>query len=268
MSEWTEILDHINEISSNPGMMMGSEPFYRGHSDSTWELMPSLGRYAIRSDSENKLYYQFLSYGGHLIPAGSSTWDVLFLMQHHGLPTRLLDWTESFAVALYFAIRDAQRSAAVWVLNPSLLNFTMLNRFEVQRLESAFPEGYEKYFIDDRSSFYGKFPATSIAVSGKANSSRMRSQRAVFTLHSDIAKPLNTTFRNLGKVAWKVTIPMRVFEEARTFLKHAGINEFSIFPDLDGLGRHLRNPEVSDIHQLNVKTQGRSAKSQRKKIRR
>ena len=249
MSSWTEILQRINGIASDPGMMTGPGAFFRGHSDSKWDLTPSLGRLILEPDTESRLYYQFLSYGGYLIPARSSTWDVYFMMQHHGLPTRLLDWTESLAVALYFAMRNATSEAAIWILSPYWLNHSMLGRWAVERLDSAFPSGYEDYFINDRSSSYGRFPAPAIAVSGGSDSSRMRSQRAVFTLHGDLERPLNKSVKN---VAWKVTIPKKAFEDARLFLKNAGVNEFSLFPDLDGLGRHLRDVELSTLPKAKV----------------
>jgi hypothetical protein len=249
MSSWAEILQRINEISSDPGMMTGPGAFFRGHSDSTWDLTPGLGRLILERDTESRLYYRFLSYGGHLIPARSSTWDVQFLMQHHGLPTRLLDWSESLAVALYFALRGATSQAAIWILSPYWLNHMMLGRMEIERLDSAFPSGYEEYFINDRSSSYGRFPAPVIAVSGGSDSSRMRSQRAVFTLHGDLERPLNQSVKN---VAWKVLIPKKAFEDAKRFLNNAGVNEFSLFPDLDGLGRHLRDVELSTLPKAKV----------------
>jgi hypothetical protein len=82
----------------------------------------------------------------------------------------------------------------------------------------------------------------------------MRSQRAVFTLHGDLETPLNKIgLKNIGQAAWKVTIPTKVFGEVERFLKNAGVNEFSLFPDLDGLSRHLRDTEVSTLPKAKVK---------------
>jgi FRG domain len=113
MSSWGEILDHINEIAEDPGMMTGPGPFFRGQSDAKWDLMPGLGRLILEPETESHLYYQFLSYGSHLLPSHLSSWSILFQMQHHGLPTRLLDWSESLAVALHFALRNTYSDAAV-----------------------------------------------------------------------------------------------------------------------------------------------------------
>jgi hypothetical protein len=250
MSAWGDVLDKINAIAEDPGMMTGPGPFFRGHSDSRWELTPSLGRLVLQLDTESNLYYRFISSGGHLLPDRASPWDVYFLMQHHSMPTRLLDWSESLAVAVYFALRDAtSHPAAIWVLSPYWLNHFMIGRLAVERLDSAFPQGYESYFVNDRSPMYGRFPAPVIAVSGGPHSSRMRSQRAVFTLHADLERPLEKIVKD---VAWKVTIPKKAFGDAKRFLKHAGVNEFSLFPDLDGLARHLCEVELSMLSKVRL----------------
>src|SRR5262245_3594236 len=108
------------------------QPWFRGHGNASWSLQPCL--YRPRSDiggigadyyNEAILLEKFrLRAPTFLERVPATDWEWLFLMQHYGLPTRLLDWTESSLIALYFAVRDhaGDADAAVWAMNPWGLN--------------------------------------------------------------------------------------------------------------------------------------------------
>src|SRR4051794_5700153 len=104
MTQWTKILSNVLSIIEKFGAENSLDLFFRGQSNSRWQLSPGLARRRANADVENRLFYGFTSLGAHLFPQGATTWDTLFMMQHYGMPTRLLDWSESFAVALYFAM--------------------------------------------------------------------------------------------------------------------------------------------------------------------
>ena len=216
-------------------------PYFRGHSSAHWQLVPGLGRLKNRDPLENRLYGRFWSQGGHLLPSGLSTWDVLFLMQHHGLPTRLLDWSESFAIALYFAVHTAKAEAVVTVLDPYELNRRTFGESHIVDLNTSFPAGYERLFADPHPEVNG-FAPIALAVYGKHLSSRMQWQRAVFTFHRDLDNPLELLH---PECIQRFTFPAECLKEARDFLRLAGVNEFTTFPDLDGLARYLRECELS-----------------------
>ena len=114
-------VDVITQIDAEQQYRM----WFRGQSDYSWGLVPSVQR----KDGMGKNYEQYIStnFMIHTMRLNSNapqqydraSW--LTLMQHYGLPTRLLDWSESPLVALYFALsgdEDAKTDAAVWVLNP------------------------------------------------------------------------------------------------------------------------------------------------------
>src|SRR4051812_35964311 len=101
MSTWSTFLQKVKNTQTSfaLGAGLGNRTFFRGQSDSSWSLLPSIGRYKWRFKSRNpeeNLYFDFVTEAGALLPENSSSWMNIFLMQHYGLPTRLLDWTETF----------------------------------------------------------------------------------------------------------------------------------------------------------------------------
>lgn len=220
-------------------------PFFRGHASTEFRLVPGLfrptrGNLWQTGYDERNLYYEFRARAGSLLRPESNSWDLLFLMQHHGLPTRLLDWTESFAIALHFALQGNGGDVDIWMLDPYLLNRRTLRAArlivdpaDIFDAEEDFEGSYFEYFI-----LPSKKPEWEqvVAIYPRRHNPRLASQAGVFTLHSDFT-PLEVT--DLPGLT-RFTLVAGATAETREILEVLGINEYTIFPDLDGLGRMLR----------------------------
>ena len=235
MGEWEAFLKNVEKATKQI-----DEPFFRGHPDSGWTLVPSLGRYRFHKWFENNLYYDFLTYGASWLRHGTDSWDTLFIMRHHGLPTRLLDWTQSFSTALYFAIRDCTGDAALWILDAYALNKSTLNDNAILHPQSDLDHGYYDYFIGDPRK---KFPAKALAILPSKATDRVLAQRGVFTIHKHREEALDAVCKHALR---KLVLPSAAVPSARNFLKLAGTNEFTLFPGLDGLARWLRQEHEVD----------------------
>lgn len=254
MEIWSNFLSEIHTEIQRLADNGCDIPFFRGHEDSSWKLIPSLGRRPKKKFKKDNLecilYYDFLSYAGPLMGNRNSSWDILFAMQHHGLPTRLLDWSETFAVALYFALknyllnRNNQNKTrklpepAIWILEPFELNNGSSEGKLLYNPETDFTVTYQELFIDETGTLDGKV----IALIPSKSVQRLVAQKGVFTLHQDISSPIEELYPNYVK---KFVIPKDAIPKAIEFLQLAGMNEFSLFPDLDGLARHLKHLHVN-----------------------
>lgn len=255
MNAWQ---DFLHEIQSHLAALeeAGCDcPFFRGHVDSRWKLLCGLGRQQPaefkKKSIESILYYDFLSQAGPLLERPGSSWDVLFSMQHHGLPTRLLDWSATFVVGLYFALKpyilltpsapeafDAlDRNPCVWVLDPFELNRAMASEAVVLNPEIDLEGSYQEIFIEESKTLGSKVMAVNPTQAGK----RLAAQRGCFTLHADLFSPLEN-----GNPAFlrQFVIPKEAVVDGVGFLRLAGMNEYTLFPDLDGLARHLKRIHV------------------------
>jgi len=234
---WPAIYDELVTNAES----FGTAPWFRGHCRSEWTLLPTLARvpmdgnarYAFgdRSTREANIYYEFVTRAGEMLPGSNDSWATLFIMQHHGLPTRLLDWTDTLGVAIYFAVRGATSDAAIWLLDPYELNKKGLGKAALihpHKLDAS----YEDYFIENRA----KPPTPAVAISPLRHDPRVSSQRSGFTLHKTLDAPLEELHEQAVR---KITIPAAALTGARRFLNVARISEFSLFRDLDSLAKEI-----------------------------
>lgn len=236
--KWLGILNKIKEFQDRFSVV-----WYRGHSDIDYELHSGLFRENWNDidqylGSEIQKYKQFLNLG-HLDHRESS-WNLLSIMQHHGVRTRLLDWTESFATALFFAFInwEYEKPACIWVLSPLSLN-------EKSKGDALFATNQDLPSYDDLVNQRVSFPNYSIALYPARNSKRLVAQSGVFTLQGNSMLPLDLEHNGeLFKEGKLIKIPLTIdlYEDARAFLRQMGINYYTMFPDLEGLAKHVNDP--------------------------
>ena len=174
-----------------------SGAFFRGHNRHEYKLVPSLLRKQLRDDVEHNLYHECFARAGNLVARDATPWERLAFLQHYGIPTRLLDWTESLAVAMFFAFeRVSAIPPSIWFLNPSALNMLAIR-------EPGIPhETTEEAFAYCKQAFvFGDVPSVSdfpIGVVPHYFNPRLVAQRACFTIHGANPVPLDYIIYNLS----------------------------------------------------------------------
>jgi hypothetical protein len=253
---WDDLLRGVEKIRPNLDVQDGEFLWFRGSQDSQYSLSPSLMRDTeglSRTDHdgiEQNLFCEFQARAAELRARGLSDWEYLFFGRHYGLPTRVLDWTDTFGIALYFAIETPDRSdtyrkvdpatrPAIWALDPYAFNFESWGRrdiilprylgFDTEREFWDFGE-----LLTADSEWRWKMP---VAISPIQINDRVRAQRGWFTIHGQDRRPLEVQAPT--HVA-KLVLTPKCVKDARSFLDFAGINRFSIYPDLENLARWLR----------------------------
>lgn len=234
--EWSAFLGTVK--SANDELGDPEVVWYRGHPDDDHYLLASLLRYTNGLDKEKYLFDSFQKFSDRIFKRRASEWETLFEMQHYGVPTRLLDWTESFGVALFFAAYYNKRyasakDAAIYLLSPHRLNkHSGINRvYRIPEDEASF--SYKGIYWN-QTPFAANAP---IAIEPIFINDRMLAQRGMFTVHHDDIKPIEDEFSVAIK---KVNIPNNVIDAAMDFLGLTNINQYSVFPDLAGIAGYLK----------------------------
>jgi hypothetical protein len=223
-------------------------PWYRGHTRKHWRLVPTVVRLgSLDLDTEDEIREEFVIRAPALSrfePLPENEWDLYFLMQHYGAPTRLLDWTESPAIALYFAVRDnpGYYDSAVWMLDPYELNKRVIDKAVVispsAQGASTKDSGRVSPWLPSRWS-KRRIPDDPLAIFPTHIARRISSQKSCFTVHGRRERGFSRFAIGTKPCLKRVVIPGHVVQDVRLDLQNFGIDDTTIFPDLEGLGRTL-----------------------------
>ncbi len=169
----------------------------------------------------------------------------LVLMQHYGLPTRLLDWTESPLIACYFAIENNNKNdGALYLLQPRKINRLSLDdNSNLPESESDFIsiENIKVKAIINQAftSNTDRQPDENIyAIRPPQFDNRMMVQLSTFTVHGTSIAIDNPASKYV-KFCKKFNIPANYKIKIRNQLKQLGIREYNIFPDLEHLSDEI-----------------------------
>ena len=189
-------------------------------------ILPKIGRPEYHYDAarERQLHAAFRRASRPFITVPlSSEWEVLALAQHHGVPTRLVDWSTSPLVAAWFAVTSYPEAAeaAVYALE--------LNRADLQTIDittgKASSGGQFEHPLDVARDVH--------LIESAPVSARITTQRGIFTLHGDPTVALDVPASH----TFPIPEPMRA--EFQNRLHGLGIDASDIYPDLEGLAKTL-----------------------------
>jgi hypothetical protein len=248
------------------------QPWFRGQGDITWTLQPRLYRINRETEQllteEEELRSQFQRRGlqliaGERLPQNEFEW--YFLMQHHGVHTRLLDWTDGALTALYFAVeplagRETQKhDAVVWMLDPAWLNSkTFKKRDEAEGV--ALPDWeLSKEYLPEIFEDLDLRRTLPIAIDPTHISRRVAVQRSRFVIFGNKKDGLMEVARTTSNHRLiRLAVAYSAIRPIQKELETCGITRATVFPDLDGLSRELKRIMQQRISGPKEKRSGQS----------
>jgi len=217
--------------------------WWRGHANAEWRLEAQV--YRKNPENPDRSSYSETALIGHFVsrapsrshrqcPNADDYFGWLFLAQHYGLPTRLLDWTENPLVAAYFALERPDDDGCIWGLSPSALNAALDGSQGLVQIKSPRAAKIAESAFNNIST-----EKIIIAIDGQEIDPRMLAQMSRFTLHSD-PDPLEFM---LDSAKWlcQYIIPKDAKAKIRAQLSAFGIRRSNLFPDLANLATELKS---------------------------
>ena len=254
LTNWSDFLEITEALNRGPAVH--GNYVARGQSAAEWGLSPTLSRLRPANDShesfidlERLLVKEFVS-KAHL----HVTQDVLggkhnqlqkwAVMQHHGAPTRLLDWSYSPFVAAYYAVNSQwDQAGAIWLFQEPILVTQMEKKFDV-------PDG--RSFAEFL--FKPDAPLAVLPWAPPTLTERMTAQQGLFTValnpltsHEETLAILRPLQEDGAEVLRKIIVPAGLKPSFLRHLKTMNITASALFPGVDGLGL-----SISELAQLSA----------------
>jgi hypothetical protein len=250
ISSFNQLTDELYAGAWAPQLGRFRSPFlFRGMSDASEPLRTSLIRLGEPyGQHEGHLLRNFRKYAGRGSVPRDSVWNWLALAQHHGLPTRLLDWTFSPFVAAHFATADLEyydRDGVIWCVEHVGAHKLLPPELR-ELLDAEEADVFTADMLDRVADSLGKFDGLRhendfiLFLEPPSLDERIVNQSAMFSLMSSATASMDDWVRNHQNLWRRLVIPAELKWELRDKLDQANINERVLFPGLDGLSRALK----------------------------
>jgi hypothetical protein len=234
IDDWPHLAELVNFFSENNW----HDWLFRGITKQDYSLKPAIGREDYRKvkpggpsgrmpyseGDEIAAFNMFVDASRPYIGREPSDIEWLAIAQHHGLPTRLLDWTEGLLTAVWFALQKVEstvefdlstRKKTVTPINPAVWAIRGVKALSLEEKKNPFkvvePRSYRPPHI----------------------SPRISAQRSVFTIHGDPTKEFKVP------EMWKFTISAKRSFRLKKRIDACGVNERTLFPDLAGVAKDI-----------------------------
>lgn len=249
IESWTELQEKLfYDTWDDKIQRHRSSYIYRGMDDAQSTLLTSLARLGGPFEKlERHLIRNFRKYAHSNESPGDSLWNWLAVAQHHGLPTRLLDWTYSPYVALHFATQNLDsydKDGVIWGLNYTALNEVLppsmkkviereeSNTFTADMLNSVCKNLDELQELEQEEFL--------VFLEPPSLDNRIVNQYALFSLLSNSHTLLDDFLEKHSEFYFKIVFPAELKWEIRDKLDQANITERVLYPGLDGLSQWLK----------------------------
>lgn len=202
-------------------------------------------------DNESRILKDFERNAPHLADIDwPDRFEAYMQMQHHGGPTRLLDWSEGALTALHFAVKrakpDDKRPRFIYAIDPNWLNdetqATPANEKAVDengdQVEVEDEEVIDRYLPDQEDEFKS-IPNEPLVLEFQLTTRRMGAQRSRFILCGRDRMWLPSRVGVHGSRLRMISVATGAASDLREELRICGVTESVIFPDLDALGREM-----------------------------
>lgn len=249
VESWLDLHDKLFRSVWQPEIQrFRSQLAYRGLSDAAYELSTSLMRLGPGFEHmERHLLRNFRKYAHRDAVANDSSWNWLTMAQHHGLPTRLMDWTFSPYIAMHFAtanLEKFQQDGVIWAVDytkvhqtiPPILRHELsaerADLFTVEMLDRVVPTSDALHAICDETVLLFLEPPSV--------DDRVVNQYALLSVMSESEVRVDDWLATRPQFFARYIIPADLKWEIRDKLDQANITERVLFPGLDGLSTWLK----------------------------
>ncbi len=216
---------------------------FRGERDERWPLYSSLSRYFMNfgvapgawPEQESRILRIFKRKAHQFLdkpPDVEDDFQWLALMQHHGAPTRLIDFTWSPYVAVFFALERSTADGVVWAMNPARIDSS--RNPKPVRMDPRVKGNFRRYYLKGNHHFIWMGEPHNM-------NRRLIAQSGTFAVPSALNVPIEGMLSDADpeNILAKIVVNQNVREVGMRELYRMNITYATLFPDLDGLAKSL-----------------------------